>query len=349
MAPREPATDSAGTALSPRGVGSADREFRVLSLDGGGYRGIFTLEYLRRLEERCEKPLIDYFNLVCGTSVGSIIALSLASGRSAAETLDALDSLSSVVFAPERSRRPWWRTLRHARYDVSSLHRALVDFFGDETLASVRVPVCIPSVRLIDGSPRVFKSAHDCRFQVDQHYLLADVALASAAAPTYFAPAAVPSPGGFVDGGLWANNPALVGVVEAVDLGTPLASIRVLSIGTGEALVRPLGTQSGREELARGGLLAWKSDLVPLVMRGQSASASNMVGKLIGTDRYLRVNAAVHADDAAFDALQTRDNLEAYAETRFMETVDTVLGAFLKVAVEGCSVRDTLSASGSNS
>ena len=126
----------------------------------------------------------------------------------------------------------------------------------------------------------------------------ADVALATAAAPTYFQAAIIEEHAGqgYVDGGVWANCPALVAVVEAVHfLGKQLGELDVLSVGTTYA-------PDSVRELSGGGLFAWAPRIVNLIMNGQGEAAEKQAMLLVGRERFLRVDCLTRPGDYALDS-----------------------------------------------
>lgn len=218
-----------------------DIPFRILSLDGGGYKGLYTAAVLEKIEKR-NGPLIDHFDLISGTSVGGLIALALAAGKSAAEIREFF-----VTHGPSIFPQGWWLTRKYrntrqkfwgSKYRPQGLERALKEFLGDVTMGDARSLVCIPTLDLVNREPFVFKTDHAPGLNRDSKRLMRDVARATSAAPTFF-PAAVfeENPGKqFVDGGLWANNPTLVAYTEAVQYFVgdqkPYSRMSILSVGT---------------------------------------------------------------------------------------------------------------------
>lgn len=265
---------------------------RLLALDGGGIRGIITLGYLEALErllrerfECGEYRLADYFDLIGGTSTGSLIATLLALGWSAAEVRDAYLELAQDVFRPNHywGLGPVGRAL-HSRFDSAPLERILRRTFGERTLesadlrtglmivakridtASVWPIVNLPGSLYFDDRPRPDGS----RARGNRHFKLWEILRASTAAPTYFRPerleeVAVLQPAGFVDGAISAhNNPALlllmVATLDGFGLNWPLGTERLLlcSVGTGHfARTAPV------ESVQQFNNLAWARLLVP--------------------------------------------------------------------------------------
>jgi predicted acylesterase/phospholipase RssA len=204
----------------------------ALSLAGGGYRGLFAAEFLTLLEARTG-PLPDRFDIVAGTSVGSLTALSLAAGKTAKSVRDEMLKLGPSVFPPE----PY--PLNHlvtrifgAKRDVSKLRSAIEGLLGEQTLGDVTRALLVPAVDLTKGGFKLFRSRGLSGSDADAAARLVDVALASAAAPTYFPVHAIDTRL-YADGGLFANAPdAALAIEVAYRLRWPPESTWVLSVGT---------------------------------------------------------------------------------------------------------------------
>lgn len=267
-----------------------DREFRILSIDGGGIKGIFPASFLAEIEERylAGGAIAKHFDLITGTSTGGIIALALSIGMPARDIAKLYMEHGQAIF-PNPS---WgmagrgWRFVhglaRH-QYDRTALMNLLEGAFGERRYGEAGSRLCIPSCDGRHGDVYVFKTPHHPDFKKDQHELMTTVAAATAAAPTYFQPL---DSGGyrFIDGGLWANNPVMVGLVDALScFDVDPHQVRILSIGCGDEPFRV------SDRMMRwGGLLAWRL-AINAAMSFQSKNALGQAGLLIGADRLLRV------------------------------------------------------------
>jgi predicted acylesterase/phospholipase RssA len=256
--------------------------FRILSLDGGGIRGIFTASFLATLEDLAGRRAGEFFDLIAGTSTGAIIGLAVAFGIPARRVLDLYVERGARIF-----RRPRLATaLFRPRYRNRDLERAVREIFGDRSINDARVPVCIPSYELTNSWPRIWKDEHAGNLLWWGDQPAWRIALASAAAPLYF-PAIQVLPGdSHVDGGLYANNPVLVGLTEAVHaFAQPLERIRILSVGAGERAER---IPHGRA--ARMGLWQWRSALYEHILSAQAHGAHEIARRLLSPGQYERVN-----------------------------------------------------------
>ncbi len=217
---------------------------RILSLDGGGYLGLATASFLERTEAHFNAPCHSNFDFFAGTSTGAIIALALAIGKKASEVVSLYQNLGSQVFPPDRKRWMLSRIVRSAttaKYDSQPLMACLSEVFGNTTLGDIADRgkfVLIPAYSLTNGRPRVFKTDHSSALTRDNSYRLADIAMASAAAPTYLPLVNVPDPMTKVpdllcDGGVFANNPGLLAYTEVIaELGQSAKDVSLLSAAT---------------------------------------------------------------------------------------------------------------------
>ena len=293
-------------------VWKSDQPFRILSLDGGGIKGIFTAAVLADLEANFLDggAVSDYFDLVVGTSTGGIIALGLGAGLGASQLLDLYSSQGREIFPPKG--RPLRKVLQYfkASYRSEPLDRIIYDVLGDLRLRDSQVRLCIPSLDRKYGDVYVFKTPHHPDFIKDGEELMTKVAAATSAAPSYFKP--VEDGYIFADGGVWANNPIMIGLVEALSsFKTKRSDIAVLSIGCGENPYK-----IGRLQRWFGGKLAW-ANLIFAAMHFQSMNTLGQAGLLIGRDKIMRLNPSCEATIRMDDWKRAVDVLpeEARAQT----------------------------------
>jgi patatin-like phospholipase/acyl hydrolase len=280
-------------------AGDAGR-FQILSLDGGGLRGIFSAAILARLEEDLETSIIDHFDLIAGTSTGGIIALALGLGLSPRQIVEFYTQLGPRVFNNRLGLRSARQLLR-AKYVPGPLRDALTDVFGDRTFGESTKRLVITSYNLGADDVYLFRTAHHPRLRRDWRERAVDVAMATSAAPTYL-PGFPLSGTRLVDGGVWANNPAMVAVVEAVGTcGVPLDALRVFSMGT------TVEMRHRSRRLDRGGLVPWARAAVDVILRAQSISANNQVHHLVSPERLLRLDPVVPAGLFALDKVDAND------------------------------------------
>lgn len=272
-----------------------DRDFRILSIDGGGIRGIYPATFLAGLEERYLEgsSVMQYFDLIAGTSTGGIIAIGLAAGLKARDLRDLYVDRGREIFPPIRSgvvgvvERGLRNACRYFKfsYDRKALMRILRDTLGRRRFGEAQVRLCIPSFEGRYSEVYIFKTPHHPDFRKDACERMTKVAAATAAAPTFFQPL---QDGGytFVDGGVWANNPIMIALVDVLScFSVRRERVRILSLGCGD---EPYVVD--QPKILRGGLLAWRNSIYA-AMRLQSLNALGQAGLLIGADRIIRASA----------------------------------------------------------
>jgi len=272
------------------------RPYRVLSLDGGGMRGIYTAAFLARLTNQFARvrgeAALDLglgFDLITGTSTGAIVGCALAVGRPMQEVIALYRKHGPKIF-PHRikgKRSAVYRATqgdRFVREGDNALRVALQEVLGDVTMLDVfsgrGVSLSIPSVLMSDHRAWVFKKTPRSGVR-DDRYPLVDVCMATSAAPIYRSLAAIDdpnTPGGpkqvFADGGLWANNPIMVGLVDALTVAAADRPIEIFSLGT---CPRPEGDHLDSETAHRS-MLDWSlgADVAPLSISAQEFAFDHM-------------------------------------------------------------------------
>jgi len=299
--------------------------FQILSLDGGGIKGIFSAAVLAAVEKDLSVKIVDHFDLIVGTSTGGIIALGLGLGLSPKEIVSFYVQKGPEIFKNVFSTRSilHW-TFR--KFSQRKLMEALTDpeFFGDKTLGDSTKRLVIPSYNLGEDDVYLFKTPHHERLKRDWKVPAWQVALATSAAPTYFPVSRHVDHQRHIDGGIWANNPTMVGVVEAVSmLDISLDQIRVLSLGTSEEVIRR------PSKLDIGGKLTWANHAVHLIMRGQSLGAHKQASHLLGTDRVLRVDPKVPDGLFTLDKADMKNELLAKAAHESRSSMPIIESGFI--------------------
>lgn len=258
--------------------------FQVLSLDGGGLRGIFGAAALQQLEADFETRIIDHFDLIAGTSTGGLIALALAVGRSPQEILELYLKSGPKIFPTSR----WARLRRLLRpYDPSPLRDALTEILGQATLGDSPVRLAIPAFDLTSNDVYLFRTPHAERLCRDHRELMVDVALSTTAAPSYL-PTHKLEGLRLIDGGVWANNPTMVAVAEAVSTcqWRP-ETVHVLNVGTTSEVVH-------RDARLDNGLpLRWAREVIDVAFRGQALCATNHAQLLLPEGHVRRLDVPV--------------------------------------------------------
>ena len=327
--------------------------FKILSLDGGGIRGAFTAACLVEIEKSLDRPIAQYFDLIAGTSTGAIVAAALAFGKPATEILRFYQEKGRAIFAA-RPRVPVrcgarlctaiirrvlkrhgidYDDLIRSRYAAEPLRSALEVVFEKNTLEAVRCSrLVVPAIDLAIGRTVVFKTPHLPDMSRDRNYPIADVLLATTAAPTYFPQATIGKGSAYCDGGLWANSPGLVAVAEALKIGKSckregidqefdFGSIQVLSIGTGLL-------QYSSMPPAEGPGLAWWGPRIVNVMSIAQAQGVDFQLQYLLQDRYLSVNFNLNDASWKLDAVQHLDALIHQGEIRAHEKLGLIRERF---------------------
>jgi predicted acylesterase/phospholipase RssA len=282
---------------------------RILSIDGGGIRGLIPALFLTELERVAGRPVADLFDVVAGTSKGGIIALTLAApgpdGRprwTAADVVGLYETWGPRVFS-----RTVWHRLRSAeggldeKYPATQLETMLARYLGDTPLSAALVDVFITSYDTEHRAPKFFRSWRAKANPADD-FPMRLVARATSAAPTYFEPLRLPTgdEGAYlslIDGGVFANSPALCAYVEALKVH-PGAEIELVSVGTGR-LTRPLPYDQIRDW----GALSWARPILDVVFDGIEQATDHQLGLLVPAERYHRFQVPLdarseHIDDA---------------------------------------------------
>ena len=206
---------------------------RILSLDGGGAKGFYTLGVLKELEGLLGAPLQEHFELIFGTSTGAIIAALLPLGYKVED-----------IHALYKSYVPIVMQCRNAEDRSAALTRLAHEFFKEQTFADVKTGIGIVATHWIEEKPVIFKPIRRRRMEGTVHSLpgfgctIADAVRASCSAYPFFKrPVLKMSKGDHVellDGGYCANNPTLYTIADAlIALKKPASSLRVVSLGVG--------------------------------------------------------------------------------------------------------------------
>jgi patatin-like phospholipase/acyl hydrolase len=271
---------------------NATSRFRILSVEGGGILGAFAAGALAEMERATGRRIVEHFDLIAGTSTGGIIAIGLAMGLPAAQIRDFYVNRGREIFPEVGLVGRWLATARHLvrpKHTADRLERLLGEILTGSDgaplrLGDARTRLLVPAYDGLSGRIYLFKTAHHPRFVHDIAIPAARVALATSAAPTYFKAMRVKEhQASYVDGGVWANCPALAAVVEAVSfLGQTPSAIDVLNVGT---TIEPFNTI----DKVGSGVAGWNRGLINLFMASQGEASRAMAGLLTG-GRLVNVN-----------------------------------------------------------
>jgi patatin-like phospholipase/acyl hydrolase len=266
------------------------RPFRILSIDGGGIRGVFPAAFLAEIEKRFldGASIANHFDMISGTSTGGIIALALAHGMTAQQALGIYTERGENIFPRPVGLAKLTTMLRWAvkpKHDQSKLKDELLRIFADKVLDDAQSRLVIPSFEGRHGEPFIYKTPHHPDYQKDRHKKFAHVALHTTAAPSYY-PGVDDDGYVMIDGGIWANNPVMNALVDALAcFDVAREDVRILSIGTGES------TFTVDEKARRGGLKEWAFlRAFNAAGRAQSRNALGQAYLLAGKNNVVRID-----------------------------------------------------------
>ena len=315
------------------------KPFRILSIDGGGIKGIFPAAFLAQMEQHLleGRSVADNFDLITGTSTGGILALGLASGITATELCEIYIEKGRNVFPPLPDNlygniKKYYLHAKNSvlyRYEREPLHNLLVDIFGSRLLKDVKSRLCIPSFEGKFGEVYIFKTPHHPDYHLDANESLVTIAEATSAAPTYFQPH---EKNGFtfVDGGVWANNPVMIALVDALTcFELNRNQIRVLSLGCGDTPYRV-----DNSHIVKGGLYHLRK-IILAATHLQSLNALGQAGLLIGPENLLRVNPQITSNPIELDDWRRAKNeLPPVASKMFREFQDRLATKFCVIPAD---------------
>jgi len=256
----------------------------ILSIDGGGIRGIVPLTILSEMGMNAKD-----FDYIVGTSIGGIIAAGL-SFYSARQMSYLLEESAEDIFSKRTFSSLWG--LSKSKYGNKYLRRFLENTFNDNTMKDLITNTLIVSYDVTKNKPKIFKSSQD-------KTSLVDACLATSAAPTYFPPHKV-SDSLFVDGGVFMNNPVLVAIAESL-YENPDEKILLLSLGCGD--------EGKTYKIKNGGLLNWANDIIDLFMEGNTNGLDFFLKYFFDRKRlqYLRIQPKLKKEIALDDCDKIED------------------------------------------
>ncbi|GAB2885749.1 patatin-like phospholipase family protein [Paraburkholderia jirisanensis] len=324
--------------------------FKILSCDGGGIRGLITALLIQDLDTRSQ--IISKADGFAGTSTGGLLALALANGVPIAQIVNMYETQGAEIF----EENSWWTARKDAlaegvstlagpgifvcQYVSTGLEKVAEQLLGSQTLSSVQRFVAVNSARLWNPDVKSWEPStlSNGKSNVYREVSLVDAALATSAAPTYFPPHAIAGFGYFADGGVFANNPTVVGVAEALANGlvSDLGSLRVLSLGTGTSPAGLSQTEIGDPLEWGASKWLWPAQshgvpaeaLLGLTMDSTALLAARQAEQILG-DRYKRGNFVLSEPVALDDYKQVgllESETNAYMKTAQWQAVRQWVG-----------------------
>ena len=290
---------------------------KILSIDGGGIRGIIPAMVLAAIKEETGVPTAKNFDLIAGTSTGGILALGLSKRRGPEEPPQYSARELAGIYAQrghEIFRNPRWQgaQLFDEKYSHEGLERVLDDYFGDALLGEVATRTMVTTYDLEARRPLFLKSWRAAHANVRMQ----DAARATSAAPTFFEPAQVRignQTRTLVDGGIFINTPSVSAYAEARELFPDETDFFVVSIGTGQQT-----REIKHYEAKDWGLVSWVRPLLYCMFDGVSDAADYQMDKFLGVENYIRLQVCLghpedNKEDVANDDMDdaSRDNIDA--------------------------------------
>ena len=286
--------------------------FKILSLDGGGIRGLISALILDEIERRTGQPIANSFDLIGGTSTGGLLALGLTKASASKPETPQLSAYDLQMLYVEQGNTIFHAPLGHKllslgnlvneKYPQAGMHAALENYFGDAMLKDVLTDVIITSYDIHNRRAWFFRSAN-AKQNPMYDFPLVQVGRATSAAPTYFEPQLVEKNGetfSLVDGAVYANNPAMCAYADAVNMGIDPDEIVMVSIGTGTpSNQRAMGYR--HDEAKDWGLVGWAVPLLTIVMDSLSDTVEYQLGRILPPERYFRLQARLIWANEALD------------------------------------------------
>jgi patatin-like phospholipase/acyl hydrolase len=293
---------------------------KILSIDGGGIRGILPAMLLAEIEKRTNRTTVELFDLIAGTSTGGILALGLSKpdldseGKpkyNAQKLVNLYEKEGSKIFRLDLLEGVWTTTgmALHPKYPHKGLEEVLDTYFGDTRLSESLKDVLITSYDLERRCPQIFLSSQ-AKKKASEDFPMKLVGRATSAAPTYFEPLKLNKPNSsdyyaLVDGGVYANNPTLYAYAEAKRVHKDVNDFLLISLGTGE-----LSLRMPYEEARTWGLAKWAQPILDVVFDGVSDAVHSQLQQLIPEDKYYRIQPSLMGVDERMDNAK-RDNIVA--------------------------------------
>lgn len=298
------------------------RLFKILAVDGGGIRGIIPAIILAEVERRSGHAIVDLFDLIAGSSTGSILVMGLAAPDSQGNPLYTAEELARLyeIDGPNIFSRSMWKAMtavnniRGVKYPADGIDAVLDRCFGNLELADALGNVLVTSYEIQRRQPWFFRS-RQARQMRKFNFKMRDVVRASTAAPTLFEPAQIfhedaeNSYFALIDGSLTANNPALAAFAEAKNKNPHAEEFMLVSLGTGDH-TRPMDFEEARQW----GLAGWSQHIMDVVFDSMSTTVDYQLRRLLpicrdGLQHYYRFQIKLIGASDDLDNV-TNENIE---------------------------------------
>ena len=245
------------------------KEVNILSITGGGMRGLVTLYEMRALEEKLEKPLNKYFDYIGGTSTGGIIASMLAFGFSVQQTINFYEKHGPKIFENKLLR---WGVFR-PKYDDKYFNKIIRQTFKNQKISDSAVNLVVPAYNIDNFTKRIFKS-----YATKEEVEMFDVIRSTASAQTYFKVHNFDG-SNYIDGGMVINNPSQLLFIEALYKirNGEAEEINVVSFGTGRKDTDIKVSKKGK------GKLFWAKPTIDILLNEQARTTDYYLNRIVGT------------------------------------------------------------------
>jgi uncharacterized protein len=268
---------------------------KILSIDGGGIRGIIPAMLLAEIERRAGKPIVQLFDLIAGTSTGGILALGLVKPHAGESTMPEYTAKALIQLYKEKgstifSTSLWDKVTNIAGladqiYEASGIESVLQTYFGDTELKDALVPTMIAAYNIESRSAWFFNSFR-AQTVPEYNFFMKDVARSTSAAPTYFEPAKIKNVEknelrahyALIDGGVFANNPAMCAYVQAAKMFPDEDNIMVVSLGTGSQF-KPIYYDAAK----KWGKIGWAGPIIDILFDGSSSTVDYQLNMLLNS------------------------------------------------------------------
>ncbi|MCX6181858.1 MAG: patatin-like phospholipase family protein [Bacteroidetes bacterium] len=312
---------------------------RVLSIDGGGIRGIIPGQVLVYLEKQLQiksgnanARIADYFDFVAGTSTGGILTCALLTPDAPGSTKAKYTATEVLGFYKDRGtdvfNLPFWHKIKSAdgvvdeKYPSDGIESALKDYFADGQFKDLIKPCLITSYDIERRRAHFFTSI-DAKVDADSNFKVVDVARSTSAAPTYFQAASVKAMSGkefaLIDGGVFANNPTLCAYAEIrqhvknfadSQKNATAKEMMILSIGTGVSEKTYM-----YEDAKDWGMAQWVKPIIDIMMSGVSETTDFVLQQMFDSvdkpEQYVRVNIEIPQGTSTEMDNATPENIKA--------------------------------------
>jgi patatin-like phospholipase/acyl hydrolase len=276
---------------------------KILSIDGGGIRGLIPAMVLAKIEEMTSKPICKLFNFISGTSTGGIIALCLTKPSNNNKDIPEYSAQDIVNLYVENGKKIFSSNILHKiisfnglfdeKYSSGGIESLLKKYLGTSRLSDCLTNVLIPSYEIGLRRPFFFKNWHaKSKDDKKNNFYMWQVARATSAAPTYFEPFKLEIDNDnsycFIDGGVFANNPAMCAFADAKVIYKDIEDILIVSLGTGE-FTRSIPYDKAKDW----GLAKWAKPILDTIFDGESDTVDYQLRQLLKRNNYYRIQASL--------------------------------------------------------